>query len=95
MGKFSHAAFAFLRRLRFVRAGRYHGKNGFDELSHKRGVMFRPTYFDPHMRFPPFEDKFLSFLRPFLVGPIVPPAAKKALGAAALAAAAYAVRARL
>jgi len=34
--------------------GAYHGKWGFDELSHRKSVLERPTYFDPPVTYPPF-----------------------------------------
>jgi len=34
--------------------GAYHGKWGFDELSHRKSVLERPTNFDPPVAYPPF-----------------------------------------
>lgn len=37
--------------------GRYHGKYSFDTFSHLRAVMKTPTWFDPWLKYPPFEGK--------------------------------------
>ena len=34
--------------------GAYHGKWGFEELSHRKSVLERPTSFDPPVAYPPF-----------------------------------------
>jgi len=36
--------------------GRYHGKFGFETLSHMKAVMDRGTLLDPDLRYPPFND---------------------------------------
>lgn len=59
--------------------GKYHGKAGFEEFSHLRSVMWRPTWIDPPERYPPYKEANLKFLMKLLLGPIVPPAVKKAL----------------
>eukprot|EP00415_Alexandrium_ostenfeldii_P002050 UN2050 len=78
--------------------GRYHGKWGFDEFSHTRGVMYRSTWLDPPQRYPPYNDRNMRMMQKMLIGPLFPPAVKKAmiaLGAAALAAGVFFVRLRV
>uniref|UniRef100_A0A7S1M0Q3 Aldehyde dehydrogenase n=1 Tax=Alexandrium catenella TaxID=2925 RepID=A0A7S1M0Q3_ALECA len=78
--------------------GRYHGKWGFDEFSHTRGVMYRSTWLDPPQRYPPYNDANMRMMQKMLIGPLFPPAVKKAmiaLGAAALAAGVFFVRLRV
>lgn len=61
--------------------GRYHGKWGFDEFSHLRGVMYRSTWLDAPQRYPPFNDSNLKVMEKLLIGPLVPPSVKKAVTA--------------
>jgi len=61
--------------------GRYHGKWGFDEFSHMRAVMYRATWIDPHLRYPPYSDTNLRMMERLFLGPLVPPAVKKAITA--------------
>lgn len=78
--------------------GRYHGKWGFDEFSHLRAVMYRSTWLDPPQRYPPFNDANMKMMEKLLIGPIFPPAVKKAMvavGAAAVAAGTFYLRSRL
>jgi aldehyde dehydrogenase (NAD+) len=42
--------------------GAYHGKYSFDLFSHSKAVMKTPTWFDPKLKYPPFEGK-LSFFK--------------------------------
>lgn len=37
--------------------GNYHGKNSFDTFSHKKSWMKTPTWFDPKIKYPPYEGK--------------------------------------
>jgi len=76
--------------------GKYHGKWGFDEFSHVRAVMYRATWLDPPQRYPPFNDANMKMMERLLIGPLVPPAVKKALATVGLAgAAALLMRSRL
>ena len=46
--------------------GSYHGKWGFDELSHLKSVLKRPTSFDPPVAYPPFGEWKKKMVRKFL-----------------------------
>merc|ERR1719436_1287487 len=59
--------------------GRYHGKWGFDEFSHLRSVMYRKTWLDLPQRYPPYNDANMRMMEKLFVGPLIPPAMKKAL----------------
>jgi len=41
----------------FSGTGAYHGKYSFDTFSHKKSVMKSPTWFDPSLKYPPFNGK--------------------------------------
>lgn len=43
--------------------GSYHGKASFDTFTHRRSVMKRSTLFDMHLRYPPYDDRRLRFVR--------------------------------
>ncbi len=43
--------------------GRYHGKFSFDTFSHKKAVLKTPTWFDPAIKYPPFQGKLNLFKR--------------------------------
>lgn len=45
----------------FSGTGRYHGKYSFDTFSHIKAVMKTPTWFDPAIKYPPFEGKLGLF----------------------------------
>jgi aldehyde dehydrogenase (NAD+) len=45
----------------FSGTGNYHGKYSFDTFSHKKAVMKTPTWFDPSIKYPPFEGKLKLF----------------------------------
>lgn len=45
----------------FSGTGRYHGKFSFDTFSHTKAVMKTPTWFDPAIKYPPFEGKLGLF----------------------------------
>ncbi|MFO7534101.1 MAG: aldehyde dehydrogenase [Kiritimatiellia bacterium] len=49
--------------------GAYHGKTGFDTFSHWRSVMRRGTWWDPRLRYPPFQTplKRLKRILPFML----------------------------
>jgi aldehyde dehydrogenase (NAD+) len=42
-------------------SGFYHGKYSFDTFSHRKSVMKTPTWFDPSIRYPPFNGKLRLF----------------------------------
>lgn len=41
--------------------GNYHGKYSFETFSHKRSVMKTPTWFDPKIKYPPFDGKLMLY----------------------------------
>ena len=41
--------------------GAYHGKSSFEVFTHKKPVMKTPTWFDPDLKYPPFEKKLKWF----------------------------------
>ena len=43
--------------------GSYHGKASFDLFTHRRSVMERGTYIEFNIRFAPYSDKKLKFLK--------------------------------
>jgi aldehyde dehydrogenase (NAD+) len=43
--------------------GAYHGKWGFEALSHRRAVLSKPTKPDPRMVYPPYTDRALKIMR--------------------------------
>ena len=45
----------------FSGTGNYHGKYSFDTFSHKKAVMKTPTWFDPAIKYPPFNGKLALF----------------------------------
>ena len=57
--------------------GAYHGKFGFDELSHKRAVMSRSLMVDVD-RFPPYKDFWVQLVKFAWVGPWLPSCLTKA-----------------
>jgi len=45
--------------------GAYHGKYSFDTFTHRKPVMKTPTWFDPNIKYPPFNGK-LKWLKLFI-----------------------------
>ena len=45
----------------FSGIGHYHGKYSFDTFSHLKGIMRTPTWFDPAIKYPPFQGKLRLF----------------------------------
>ena len=43
--------------------GSYHGKHGFDLLSHKKGIVKNKTIFDLPFRYAPFDLKNLNIFK--------------------------------
>lgn len=75
--------------------GRYHGKWGFDEFSHVRSVMYRATWIDPAQRYPPYTETNLKMMEKLMVGPLLPPGAKKAAMAIGAVGVGLAIRSRM
>eukprot|EP00298_Acanthocystis_sp_HF-20_P025991 c3855_g1_i1.p1 GENE.c3855_g1_i1~~c3855_g1_i1.p1 ORF type:complete len:541 (+),score=242.56 c3855_g1_i1:47-1624(+) len=50
--------------------GKYHGVAGFNEFSHSRAVMTRPTYFDPASRYPPYAPDLTDKIKGLMVFPM-------------------------
>lgn len=46
--------------------GGYHGKHSFDTLSHKKSVLKNVTFMDLPLRYPPYSETKLSFLKKFI-----------------------------
>ena len=57
--------------------GAYHGKHGFDELSHKRGVLSRSLLVEVD-RFPPYKDFWVNLVKFAWVGPWFPSCVRNA-----------------
>lgn len=45
--------------------GAYHGKWGFETLSHRRAVLAKPTKFDLKLMYPPYTDRAIRLMRRF------------------------------
>lgn len=43
--------------------GRYHGKFGFDTFSHQKPVMYRATWGEPNVKYPPYTDEKLKWMK--------------------------------
>jgi aldehyde dehydrogenase (NAD+) len=43
--------------------GAYHGRWGFEALSHRRAVLFKPAKPDPRLVYPPYTDRALKMMR--------------------------------
>ncbi|MEP6646007.1 MAG: aldehyde dehydrogenase [Saprospiraceae bacterium] len=43
--------------------GSYHGKNGFDTFSHHKGIIDKPFWFEPNLKYPPYSKNKLSWLK--------------------------------
>jgi aldehyde dehydrogenase (NAD+) len=59
--------------------GKYHGKWGFDEFSHARAVMYRSTWIDPAMRYPPYTEGNQKMFERIMIGPMLSSGAKAVL----------------
>ena len=46
--------------------GAYHGRWGFDTLSHRRAVLAKPAKPDPSLMYPPYTDRVLKIMRKLL-----------------------------
>ncbi len=45
----------------FSGMGNYHGKYSFDTFSHRKAIMKTPAWFDPAIKYPPFNGKLGLF----------------------------------
>jgi aldehyde dehydrogenase (NAD+) len=52
--------------------GAYHGKSSFDEFSHTRSIMFRDTWADPGIRYPPYDDANLPMMKKIMIDWTIP-----------------------
>jgi len=43
--------------------GNYHGKFGFETFSHQKAVLERATWGEPNIKYPPYSDKKLSWIK--------------------------------
>lgn len=46
--------------------GNYHGKFGFETFSHQKAVLERATWGEPNIKYPPYSEKKLSWIKRFL-----------------------------
>ena len=43
--------------------GNYHGKFGFDTFSHQKAILERATWGEPELKYPPYSEKKLSWIK--------------------------------
>lgn len=46
--------------------GRYHGKHGFDAFSHPKTLLYASSFFDLPMKYPPYKDSLLPFIKKWM-----------------------------
>ena len=46
--------------------GNYHGKFGFEAFSHQKGILDRATWGEPDLKYPPYSEKKLKWLKKLL-----------------------------
>jgi aldehyde dehydrogenase (NAD+) len=46
--------------------GGYHGRHSFETFSHRKGVLYKSTRVDPAIRYPPYTDSKLKWMRRLL-----------------------------
>ncbi len=46
--------------------GNYHGKFGFETFSHQKAILERATWGEPDIKYPPYSEKKLSWIKRFL-----------------------------
>lgn len=46
--------------------GNYHGKFGFEAFSHQKAILDRATWGEPHLKYPPYTDKKLGWIKKLL-----------------------------
>lgn len=43
--------------------GNYHGKFGFEAFSHQKSILFRATWGEPNLKYPPYSKKKLNWIK--------------------------------
>lgn len=46
--------------------GNYHGKFGFEAFSHQKAILEKTTWGEPNIKYPPYSEKKLSWIKKFL-----------------------------
>ncbi|PJJ66702.1 aldehyde dehydrogenase [Chryseobacterium geocarposphaerae] len=46
--------------------GNYHGKFGFETFSHQKAILEKATWGEPNIKYPPYSDKKLNWIKRFL-----------------------------
>ena len=49
----------------FSGMGKYHGKSGFDNCSHHKSILDKPTWFEPNLKYAPYsktKQKLIKFM---------------------------------
>lgn len=46
--------------------GSYHGKFGFETFSHQKAILHRATWGEPNIKYPPYSEKKLGWIRNFM-----------------------------
>jgi aldehyde dehydrogenase (NAD+) len=46
--------------------GNYHGKFGFEAFSHQKSILERATWGEPDIKYPPYSDKKLNWIKKLL-----------------------------
>lgn len=46
--------------------GNYHGKFGFEAFSHQKAILEKATWGEPNIKYPPYSEKKLSWIKKFL-----------------------------
>jgi len=46
--------------------GAYHGKHGFDLFTHHKSVLKKPTFVDPSLMYPPYDEKKVKWIKRLL-----------------------------
>ncbi|WP_126650999.1 aldehyde dehydrogenase [Chryseobacterium aureum] len=46
--------------------GNYHGKYGFETFSHQKAVLEKATWGEPNIKYPPYSEKKLNWIKKFL-----------------------------
>jgi len=46
--------------------GNYHGKFGFETFSHQKAILEKSTWGEPSIKYPPYSDKKLSWIKRFI-----------------------------
>ncbi|WP_317193065.1 aldehyde dehydrogenase [Chryseobacterium paridis] len=46
--------------------GHYHGQYGFETFSHQKSILERVTWGEPNIKYPPYSEKKLSWIKKFL-----------------------------